>query len=112
MREGLLVLDWNLCVHSANQSFYEQFKVTPEETEGRMVYELGNGQWNIPELREALEKILPEKSSFDDYEVEHEFEEIRPPITPGYREEALEVGFEPDLLGAEGGEFVSGVQTP
>ncbi|MBM9594651.1 sensor histidine kinase [Roseitranquillus sediminis] len=74
VREGLLILDWDLCVRSANQPFYEQFDVTPEETEGRKIYELGNGQWNIPDLREVLERILPEEWSFDDYEVEHDFE--------------------------------------
>ena len=74
IREGLLVLDWDLRVQSANKSFYDKFQVSPEETEGRLIYELGNGQWDIPELREALEKILPQKWAFDDYEVEHEFE--------------------------------------
>lgn len=76
IREGLLILHWDLRVHSANQSFYERFRVRPEETEGRLIYELGNGQWDIPELRILLEKILPEESSFNDYEVEHEFEGI------------------------------------
>jgi two-component sensor histidine kinase/PAS domain-containing protein len=76
VRESLLVLGWDLRVHFANQSFYTRFAVTPEETEGRLIYELGNGQWDIPELRLLLEEILPRENSFDDYEVEHEFESI------------------------------------
>jgi PAS domain S-box-containing protein len=76
VRESLLVLGWDLRVHFANQSFYTRFAVTPEETEGRLIYELGNGQWDIPELRLLLEEILPRDENFDDYEVEHEFESI------------------------------------
>jgi two-component sensor histidine kinase/PAS domain-containing protein len=76
IREALLVLDWDLRVKHANLTFYETFKVDPGETEGRMVYELGNGQWNIPVLRELLEDILPKEDSFDDFEVRHEFEDI------------------------------------
>jgi len=73
MREALLVLRSDLRVHSANGSFYERFKVGPEETVGRLIYQLGNGQWDIPELRRLLEDVLPGQTSFDDYEVEHEF---------------------------------------
>ncbi len=76
VREALVVLHWDLRVHFANETFYRNFMVAPEETEGRLIYELGNGQWDIPELRKLLEEILPEQSSFDDYEVEHEFETI------------------------------------
>lgn len=76
VRESLLVLGWDLRVKYANQSFYEGFRVTPEETEGQLVYELGNGQWNIAELRELLEAILPEANCFDDYEITHDFEDI------------------------------------
>jgi two-component sensor histidine kinase/PAS domain-containing protein len=76
VREALVVLDWNLRVRSANKSFYDCFKVTREETEGRLIYQLGNGQWNIPELRRLLEDILPRRSSFDDYEVRHDFDDI------------------------------------
>ncbi len=76
VREGLLILDSDLRVKQANQSFYEQFGVTPEQTEGRMVWELGNGQWDIPELRRLLEGVLPEDDAFNDYEVEHAFEGI------------------------------------
>lgn len=76
VREALLVLGWDLRVQQANQSFYERFAVAPEETQGRLVYELGNGQWDIPRLRELLETILPRETVFDDFEVEHDFEAI------------------------------------
>jgi two-component sensor histidine kinase len=79
LRESLIVLDWDLRVKHANAPFYSNFNVKPAETEGRVIYELGNGQWNIPELRKLLEEILPEEESFDDFEVMHEFETI------GYR---------------------------
>jgi signal transduction histidine kinase len=71
-----LVLETNLRVRSASQLFYETFQVVPEETEGRLIYELGNGQWNIPKLRTLLEEILPDNEVFLDYEVEHTFEGI------------------------------------
>ncbi len=67
VRESLVVLGWDLRVHFANQSFYKRFAVTREETEGHLIYELGNGQWDIPELRLLLEEILPRENSFDDY---------------------------------------------
>ncbi len=73
VREPLLVLDQNLRVVSANHAFYRQFKVSPAETERRLVYQLGRGQWDIPRLRQLLEKVLPEKSSFEDFEVAHDF---------------------------------------
>ena len=76
VREPLLVLDDNLRVISANRSFYRGFRVSPEESEGRLVYELGNNQWDIPKLRELLEEILPQNTTFDDFEVEHEFNVI------------------------------------
>ena len=73
IREPLLVLDSDLRLVSANQSFYREFSVTPAETEGKLIYEMCNGQWDIPKLRELLENILPNNTSFEDYEVEHEF---------------------------------------
>jgi len=76
VREGLVVLDGDLRVISANRSFYETFKVKPGETEGQLVYDLGNRQWNIPKLRELLEEILPTDTTFDNFEVEHEFKII------------------------------------
>ncbi len=76
VREPLLVLDQSLAVESANQVFYRTFKVEPEETIHRNVYQLGNGQWNIPALRTLLEKILRDNASFNDFEVEHVFPQI------------------------------------
>ncbi|MCY2958984.1 MAG: PAS domain S-box protein [Planctomycetota bacterium] len=76
VREPLLVLDATLRVRSANRAFYETFQVSPGETEGRLVYELGNGQWNIPALRTLLEQIVPRFTAFDDFEIEHTFPAI------------------------------------
>ena len=69
VREPLIVLDQDLRVVTANRSFYEVFKVNPEETVGQFIYDLGNKQWDIPELRKLLETILPKKTTFDNYEV-------------------------------------------
>lgn len=75
-RESFLILDHNLLVISANPVFYQNFRVTPEQTENVLLYDLGNGQWNIPELKRLLEEILPEKKVVKDYEVKHIFETI------------------------------------
>ena len=76
VREPLVVLDAELKVVTANRSFYRTFQVEPAETEGRLVYDLGNRQWDIPRLRELLEKVLPTNTAFDDYAVKHDFETI------------------------------------
>lgn len=76
VREPLIVLSADLRVISANKAFYRIFKVDHKETEDRFIYDLGNRQWNIPKLRQLLEDILPKKSSFDDYEIEHNFETV------------------------------------
>ncbi len=76
VREALLVLDKDLRVISANRSFYRLFKVSPEETEDGLVYDIGNKQWDIPKLRELLEEIIPKNSEFNDFEVEHKFPQI------------------------------------
>src|SRR6516164_1542591 len=76
IREPLLVLDGELRVRTANRSFYQTFQVPPAETEGQFVYELGNGQWNIPALRRLLEETLPQNKSFDRFEVEHVFQGV------------------------------------
>ena len=73
VREPLIVVDGALRVVSASRSFYERFHVAPEETVGRPLYELGDGQWNIPALRDLLETVLPHQRSFDDFAVDHEF---------------------------------------
>jgi two-component system CheB/CheR fusion protein len=74
--EPLLVLSSNLSVITANRSFYETFQVSPVQTEQQLIFELGNGQWNIPKLRSQLEDILASDTQFQDFAVEHEFEQI------------------------------------
>lgn len=76
VREPLLVLSADLRVRKANRSFYRTFKVTPEETVGKLIYDLGNQQWDIPWLRKLLEEVLPKDTAFDDFEVEHVFPTI------------------------------------
>src|SRR6202046_3200166 len=76
VREPLLILDATLRVRSANRAFYQTFQVTPPETEGRLIYKLGNGQWDIPDLRTLLEDIVPMSSVFNDFELEHDFPSI------------------------------------
>ena len=76
VREPLLILNADLHVKSANRSFYETFRVEPPATEGRFIYDLGDGQWNIPALKTLLEEIVPQNSAFHDFEVEHDFETI------------------------------------
>src|SRR5947209_3727553 len=71
--EPLLMLDTTLRVHSANRAFYQTFHVSPEETENHLIYELGNGQWDIPALRRLLEDVVPTSSVFNDFELEHTF---------------------------------------
>jgi two-component system CheB/CheR fusion protein len=76
VREPLIVLNKDLRIVSASRSFFEVFQVNPEETDGRLIYDLGNRQWDIPELRELLEEIIPDNTSFEGYEVEHKFVNI------------------------------------
>jgi two-component system, chemotaxis family, CheB/CheR fusion protein len=76
LRESLLILDGDLRVQKANRGFYETFHLRPEETLKQHIYDLGNGQWNIPELRKLLERILPDVSTLRDFEVVIEFPEI------------------------------------
>ncbi len=71
-----LVLRADLRVNTASEAFYTDFKVRPDETEGQLIYEIGNGQWNIPKLRELLEEIIPKKNVFNGFEVTHEFATI------------------------------------
>lgn len=72
----LLVLRADLRVNTANEAFYKNFQVAPAETEGSLIYNLGNRQWDIPKLRELLEEILPKDNFFNDFEITHEFETI------------------------------------
>src|SRR5437868_3809452 len=73
VREPLLMLDTHLRVQSANRAFYETFHVSPKETEDQLIYQLGNGQWDIAALRTLLEDIIPTSSVFNDFELEHTF---------------------------------------
>jgi two-component system CheB/CheR fusion protein len=73
VREPLIVLDRDLRVKTASQSFYRTFQTTPERTEGRRLAELGEGEWNIPEVQRRLDEILHERTSFQDFDIEHEF---------------------------------------
>lgn len=75
-RESMLVLDGSLRVTVANRTFYQTFMVSPEETEGRRLYELGNDQWNVPRLRHLLNEITKHDRRVDDFEVDHVFEHI------------------------------------
>ncbi|MFT6343126.1 MAG: diguanylate cyclase (GGDEF)-like protein/PAS domain S-box-containing protein [Paraglaciecola sp.] len=76
MRAPLVTLDKNLRVVNGNHSFYKFFKVKPENTVGSLIYELNNKQWDIPALRELLENILPQKTSFNNYLIEYDFANI------------------------------------
>jgi two-component system CheB/CheR fusion protein len=76
IREPLLILDTNLKVVDANPAFYRFFCTSGSETTGRRVYELGDQQWDIADLRRLLEKIVPENTKFEDFRVTHEFPQI------------------------------------
>jgi PAS domain S-box-containing protein len=76
VREAILILDGDMRVLSANRSFFTIFKVDAASTVGTLLYDLGNGQWNIPHLRHLLEEILPKNDTVDDYEIVHNFESI------------------------------------
>jgi len=73
VREPVLILDKDLRVTAANEAFYRVFQVEAKDTEKKIVYELGNGQWNIPALKKLLEDILPKNTFFKGFEVSHEF---------------------------------------
>jgi PAS domain-containing protein len=76
VREPVLILDKDFHVMAANESFYRMFQVEHKDTEGKLVYELGNGQWDIPALRKLLEDILPKNTFFKGFEVTHKFPTI------------------------------------
>ena len=76
IRQPLLILAEDLSVHSANRAFYQAFHVDPARTRGRLVYELGNRQWDIPRLRELLSQVLPQEGTVEQFEVQHTFEDI------------------------------------
>ena len=76
VREPFVVLDEDLRVVAASRSFYRTFTVSPGCTQGKLLYELGNGEWNTPDLRTLLGKILPEHGAMENFEVEHDFPDI------------------------------------
>jgi len=76
IREGVLVLEPDLTIRLANRSFCHMFAVAPEHTVGRKLYEIGNGQWDIPKLRTSLETIISDRKTIEDFEVEHFFPSI------------------------------------
>src|SRR5919199_4057043 len=78
IRDPLLILAPDLRVQAANPAFYQLFQVSPAATVGQCIYDLGNGQWAIPELRTLLEEILPRNTLFNDYEVSHTFTQLGP----------------------------------
>jgi hypothetical protein len=99
VREPVLVLDKTLRVIAASRSFYSLFQVAPGDTQGRLLYELGDGQWDIPKLRLLLEKIIPEHGVMEDYEVEEEFPDAgRRTICLNAREVFYQGGAEPTIL--------------
>ena len=73
VREPIIILDKKFRVMAANEPFYRTFQVEPKDTEGKVVYKLGNGQWDIPGLRKLLEDILPKNTFFKGFEVVHDF---------------------------------------
>jgi len=76
VREPVLILDKNFRVMAANEPFYRTFQVEAKDTERKIVYELGDGQWDIPALRQLLEDILPKNTFFKGFQVAHEFPSI------------------------------------
>jgi chemotaxis protein methyltransferase CheR len=104
VREPLVVLDQDLRVIAASRSFYQTFKVKPNDTEGKLLYELGDGVWDIPKLRSLLGKIIPkdaamEAGAIEAYEVEHDFPEIgRRTMLLNAREVYYEVGSRTNIL--------------
>jgi two-component sensor histidine kinase len=102
VRDPVLVLDQELRVIAANRSFHSVFKVSPEQTQGRLLHALGGGQWDIPELRALLEKVRAEKGVMEGYDVEHEFPGLgRRTMRLNARQLSYEGGGAAILLGLE-----------
>ncbi len=80
IREPLIVLDEELRIIVASSSFYKKFDLTQAKTQGKLFYELGNGQWDIPALRTLLEQVIPDNTTVEEYEVEHDFEVMGPRV--------------------------------
>ncbi len=73
IREPLLILDGNFRIISANYAFYKMFRVLREDTEGQLIFELGDHQWDIPELKKLLQEVLPHDEKFENFAVNHDF---------------------------------------
>jgi two-component system CheB/CheR fusion protein len=103
VREPLLVLDRDLKVLSANPAFYKAFQVTPQETEGHFLFDLGNRQWNIPQLRDFLKNVATGGGPVEGYLIEHEFPKIghRKMLLNARRVIQEEVGIDRILLAIE-----------
>jgi PAS domain-containing protein len=97
IREPLVVLDGELRVVSASAAFYETFQVTPAVTEGQLLYEVGQRQWDIPSLRQLLEEMLPKSTRFEDFRVEHDFPTIGHKVLM-LNARQIELGAEPARL--------------
>jgi two-component system, chemotaxis family, CheB/CheR fusion protein len=76
IREPLIVLDCNFCVVTANHAFYQMFQLAQHQVEGQLLDTIGNGQWQIPELKSRLEDLLHNNTQFQDFEIEHNFEQM------------------------------------
>jgi PAS domain S-box-containing protein len=98
LREPFLVLDDELKVKRANRRFYETFEVSPEETEGQFVYDLGNQQWNIPALRKLLAEVLSNNHPIHDFDIDHEFPLIGRRIMKLNARRLESVNHRPDLI--------------
>jgi two-component sensor histidine kinase len=99
VREPLVILDQDLRVVAASQSFYLTFKVKADHTQGKLLYDLGDGQWDIPKLRVLLGKILPEQGATENYEVEHDFPSLgRRTMLLNVRKVSYEIGSHSTIL--------------
>lgn len=78
IREPLLVLDGEFRVKTANAAFHREFQINPKETIGQFVYQLANGQWDIPQLRELLQHVLPSNQRFEDFKMDVRFDKVGP----------------------------------
>ena len=97
--DPLITLDQNFSVLSVNHAFCDLFRVKPENTIGQIIYDLGNKQWDLPELRESLKNISLTNTSFNDYEVDHYFETIgRRVMSLNAQPLAQAKGDEPNIL--------------
>jgi PAS domain S-box-containing protein len=98
LREPFIVLDENLVIKTANRSFYETFKVLPKETENKFIYDLGNGQWDLPELRTLLKQVLSNDHPIHDFEVEQTFPAIGHRVMRLNAGRLASVNSQPDLI--------------